>query len=78
MLLYHGSGTSTKLETLVTNDIVLTTFETVSSDFTRSGALRSISWFRIVLDEGTFDSFTYLQNFHGKGLTELVDNSAPH
>lgn len=33
-------------------DIVLTTYETVSSDFNKRGALQETSWFRIVLDEG--------------------------
>jgi len=33
-------------------DIVLTTYETVSSDFDKRGALQETSWFRIVLDEG--------------------------
>lgn len=52
MQLYHGPKRNATLKQLANADIVLTTFETVSSDSVASGTLRNISWFRIVLDEG--------------------------
>lgn len=52
MQLYHGPKRDATLKQLANADIVLTTFETVSSDFVVSETLRNISWFRIVLDEG--------------------------
>ena len=54
MQLYHGPKRNATLKQLANADIVLTTFETVSSDFVASETLRNISWFRIVLDEGKF------------------------
>jgi SNF2 family DNA or RNA helicase len=54
MQLYHGPKRNATLKQLANADIVLTTFETVSSDSVASTSktLRNISWFRIVLDEG--------------------------
>ena len=52
MQLYHGPKRNATLKELANADIVLTTFETVSSDSVDSETLRNISWFRIVLDEG--------------------------
>ena len=34
------------------NDVVLTTYESVSLDSNKRGTLQAISWFRVVLDEG--------------------------
>ncbi|KAF8857758.1 hypothetical protein BDZ45DRAFT_674506 [Acephala macrosclerotiorum] len=51
LLIYHGSGRTATYEQLANADIVLTTFETASSDFNMSETLRNVSWFRIVLDE---------------------------
>ena len=34
-------------------DVVLTTYETASLDHVKGGVLRDISWFRVVLDEGS-------------------------
>lgn len=50
--MYHGSSTNLRNIKLSEVDIVLTTYETVSSDFNKRGALQETSWFRIVLDEG--------------------------
>ncbi len=52
MQLYHGPKRNATLKELANADIVLTTFETVSSDSVASKTLKNISWFRIVLDEG--------------------------
>ena len=41
-------------EILMKYDVVLTSYETVLSDANRSRTLQALSWFRIVLDEGTF------------------------
>ena len=46
---YYGSRTAREL---VKSDIVLTTYGTVSSEFTSQGSLYKVNWFRIVLDEG--------------------------
>lgn len=49
---YHGStrrGMSPKFKN---NDIVLTTYETVRSDWAANGPLYSEKWYRVVLDEG--------------------------
>lgn len=50
--MYHGGGTAVPGLDLARNDVVLTTYETVLSDIAKKGTLQSISWFRIVLDEG--------------------------
>ncbi|KAI9819643.1 MAG: hypothetical protein M1827_007093 [Pycnora praestabilis] len=58
---YHGSGTVIDDQNLVDKDIVLTTFETVTSDYRTYGPLRKTSWFRIVIDEAH-----YIRNYSTK------------
>lgn len=55
---YHGDSRMQDTEQLAKYDIVLTTYNTAASEFSNSGgastkytALRSMKWFRIVLDE---------------------------
>lgn len=50
--MYHGIGTSAGSNLLENSDIVLTTYETACLDYFRGGVLRTIHWFRVVLDEG--------------------------
>jgi len=50
------------LDQLAEADIVLTTFETVSSS---SETLRHISWFRVVLDEGIVDFLKVTWKIYG-------------
>ena len=49
---YYGVGITVDHEALERKDVVLTTYETASFDHFRSGTLREVSWFRVVLDEG--------------------------
>jgi SNF2 family DNA or RNA helicase len=50
--MYHGSNRIDEIEELAKFNIVLTTYNTASSDFNAKGkALFSLNWFRIVLDE---------------------------
>jgi SNF2-related domain len=49
---YHGSCKETDIEKLVDSEIVLTTYATIAAEFSRNSRLHSITWFRIVLDEG--------------------------
>jgi len=51
--IYHGNGRKVTCDSLSQFDIVLTTYETAAADVSMSGVLSRISWFRIVLDEGT-------------------------
>ncbi|PSN69483.1 hypothetical protein BS50DRAFT_550345 [Corynespora cassiicola Philippines] len=47
---YHGSTKVTEAE-MAQSDIVLTTYATLAADSSQKGALHSVHWFRIVLDE---------------------------
>jgi SNF2 family DNA or RNA helicase len=49
---YHGADRDRLASTLESKDLVLTTYETLVSDSRASGALYSIKWHRIILDEG--------------------------
>jgi SNF2 family DNA or RNA helicase len=49
---YHGSNQQRKSKELDDVDIVLTTYETLRSEWTTNGALFSEKWLRLVLDEG--------------------------
>ncbi|EWG41199.1 hypothetical protein FVEG_03350 [Fusarium verticillioides 7600] len=48
---YHGPGRQTLAKQFRDNDIVLTTYQTLRSEWTKKGPLFTEQWFRIVLDE---------------------------
>ncbi|RBR14509.1 hypothetical protein FVER53590_03350 [Fusarium verticillioides] len=48
---YHGTGRQTLAKQLRNNDIVLTTYQTLRSDWANKGPLFTEQWFRVVLDE---------------------------
>ncbi|XP_055907334.1 transcription termination factor 2 [Eupeodes corollae] len=48
---HHGNNRDTKPRHLATYDIVITTYQIVAREFKTSGALFSIAWKRIILDE---------------------------
>jgi len=50
---YHSSGRTIDLAGLLFQDIVITTYATLNSEFRRgTGLLDKIEWFRLILDEG--------------------------
>jgi SWI/SNF-related matrix-associated actin-dependent regulator of chromatin subfamily A3 len=49
---YHGSSKEIDIAKLLDFDIVLTTYATITAEFSRDSCLHGITWFRIVLDEG--------------------------
>lgn len=49
---YYGSARERLSKDLKSVDIVLTTYETMRSDWIIKGALYSVKWHRIALDEG--------------------------
>ena len=50
---YHGIRKEIDLDALIENDLVMTTYATLASDFARRvSLLQQIMWFRVVLDEG--------------------------
>ncbi|KAG5768599.1 hypothetical protein H9Q72_003911 [Fusarium xylarioides] len=48
---YHGTGRQTIAKQFRDNDIVLTTYQTLRSEWTQKGPLFTEQWFRVVLDE---------------------------
>ncbi|KAK1999387.1 hypothetical protein LX36DRAFT_483339 [Colletotrichum falcatum] len=48
---YHGSNRRGVAQSFQNNDIVLTTYETMRSEFENKGPLYAENWFRVVLDE---------------------------
>ena len=57
--LYHGQQTVIDHRGLAKYDVVLTSYETVRSDASRSRNLQSVFWFRVVLDEGIIQAFIF-------------------
>ncbi|KAF2141618.1 uncharacterized protein K452DRAFT_298308 [Aplosporella prunicola CBS 121167] len=52
LYIYHGKGREVEYSTLVDNDIVLTTYGTITSEFSRQRSIiHHITWYRLVLDE---------------------------
>ena len=52
-VVYHGSTRRQNPPNLFgSNDIVLTTYETLRSEWAANGAIYSENWYRIILDEG--------------------------
>jgi SNF2 family DNA or RNA helicase len=52
---FHRQGKLNDLIILLNYDVVLTTYATVLSEFSKDNSvLYRIEWFRVVLDEGTF------------------------
>lgn len=49
---YHGAGRKSLAKHFRKNDIVLTTYQTLRSEWNNEGPLFTEQWFRIVLDEG--------------------------
>ncbi|KAJ3462337.1 hypothetical protein MRS44_007123 [Fusarium solani] len=50
---YHGTDRERLAQQFRSHDIILTTYQTLRSDWATKGPLISEEWFRIVLDEGT-------------------------
>ncbi|KAF5979480.1 helicase-like transcription factor [Fusarium coicis] len=48
---YHGTGRQTLAKEFRNNDIVLTTYQTLRSDWANKGPLFTEKWFRVALDE---------------------------
>ncbi|KAH0563182.1 hypothetical protein GP486_002249 [Trichoglossum hirsutum] len=48
---YHGSSKETDITKLLDYDVILTTYATITAEFSRNSCLHGITWFRVVLDE---------------------------
>lgn len=54
---YHGTGRKRLAQRFRSYDIILTTYQTLRSEWTAKGPLFSEEWFRVVLDEGEDQPF---------------------
>lgn len=52
--LYHGTGRQSHAKHFRDNDIVMTTYQTLRSEWTNKGPLFTEQWIRVVLDEGQY------------------------
>ncbi|KAK1773861.1 SNF2 family N-terminal domain-containing protein [Copromyces sp. CBS 386.78] len=50
-VLFHGQSRPKNPESLVSTDVVLTTYGTLAADHKRAGLLQKMTWYRVVLDE---------------------------
>jgi SNF2 family DNA or RNA helicase len=57
---YHGSSREQFATQLHEYDVVLTTYDTLRSDWENEGALLSVKWLRVVLDEGESDEIGFM------------------
>lgn len=82
LLVYHGPKRQDLAKELHNNDIVLTTYDTLRTDWLNQGPLYNGTWARVVLDEGWYPSHHSQNKFRcfldsgGTGLTH--DNCAAH
>jgi hypothetical protein len=53
LFLFHGSKRHEAATKLHDFDVVLTTYDTLRSDWTSCGPLYNRTWARVILDEGT-------------------------
>lgn len=58
-LVYHGQKRQEMAAELHNNDVVLTTYDTLRSDWATYGPLYACSWARIILDEGMYETLTF-------------------
>ncbi|KAL9567380.1 hypothetical protein ACKAV7_008455 [Fusarium commune] len=75
---YHGTGRQTLAKQFRDNDIVLTTYQTLRSEWTNKGPLFTEQWFRVVLDE-VFQAACELQSSRrwcltGTPIVNSIDN----
>ncbi|KAK8102537.1 DNA repair protein RAD5B, partial [Apiospora sp. TS-2023a] len=63
LCIFHGSNRAKKLEDIVDNDVVLTTYHTLVADWKSQRLLQGIMWFRVVLDEAHWIRNTTSQQF---------------
>jgi SNF2 family DNA or RNA helicase len=56
---YHGSNRRQLASKFWKTDIVLTTYETLRSDWATTGPLYSSTWRRVVLDEGKYQCIAF-------------------
>lgn len=55
---YHGSNRKANVENLYDADIIITTYRTLYSDFSKDKSpLNNTEWYRLVLDEGKTDDW---------------------
>lgn len=59
-VIYHGAKREQLVLKMDTADIVLTTYDTMTSDYGKHGPLFTRDWARVILDEGKPFFFTVL------------------